>query len=293
MNSRVVGVDIGGSHITAALVDLKRKQIVKETVCRRTIDSNGSLEEIISNWSGTISQCIQSAGLENVYIGIAMPGPFDYEEGICHIKEQAKYKSLYGINVKNALAAELNILSDNIEFINDAASFLKGEVFAGAAQNCKTVFGFTLGTGFGSSFCEGDELEDANMWCRPFKDGIAEDHFSTRWFVSQYSERTLQQVNGVKELAERYNEEEIVRELFSEFGINLADFIAEISKDKKPEMIVLGGNIAKSFQCFKSALNDRLNKHDLDVRIEQSILNESAILFGSASCWLQKNAIVK
>lgn len=288
MNSTVIGIDIGGSHITTAAVDLGRKKIIENTVYRRAIDASGSAEHIISDWCDAITRCMELIGEQDIYIGIAMPGPFDYGEGICYIKEQPKYKSLYGVNVKKKLASALNITPYHIQFINDAVSYLRGEVFAGIAQNCNTVVGFTLGTGFGSSFYRDGQFEDADLWHYLFKEGIAEDYFSTRWFVNRYAEKTSIQVTGVKGLVEKYNDEPIVKDLFTEFGRNLADFIESISKEEKPEMIVLGGNISKSFHCFESALKGRLKNHDLNVIIGQSILNESAILLGAASCWLKE-----
>ncbi|HRP57404.1 hypothetical protein, partial [Agriterribacter sp.] len=65
-------------------------------------------------------------------MGIAMPGPFDYEKGISYITGLHKYEYLYGLNVKELLAAELNIPLGNIRMMNDAAAYLAGELKAGA-----------------------------------------------------------------------------------------------------------------------------------------------------------------
>ena len=67
-------------------------------------------------------------------IGIAMPGPFDYENGICYIKGLDKYESLFNLNVKEMLAQQLNIERSDIYMMNDASCFLKGEVFGGVAK---------------------------------------------------------------------------------------------------------------------------------------------------------------
>lgn len=287
MKSKVVGVDIGGSHITAAVVDLDRKQIAKGSVSRKLIDSNGTREHIISSWCTSVKECLRQIEGADVYIGIAMPGPFDYEEGISYIQEQAKYRSLYQVNIKEALAEELGIPATQIQFHNDASSFLKGEVFAGIAQNFKNVLGFTLGTGFGSSIYRDGEAIDANLWCSPFREGIAEDYFSTRWFVRRFAEKTSRQVKNVKELAALYQEVDMVKEIFDEFGKNLADFFLNISKQEQTDLIVLGGNISKSFQYFHPSLKKRLMEQGVNVSVESSLLNENASLLGAASCWLQ------
>ncbi|HEX8460195.1 MAG TPA: hypothetical protein VF623_02150 [Segetibacter sp.] len=41
-NKYAVGVDIGGTHITAALVDLEKKELVKGSKKRTNVNSHGS-----------------------------------------------------------------------------------------------------------------------------------------------------------------------------------------------------------------------------------------------------------
>lgn len=285
MNSFVAGVDIGGSHITAAVIDLGSRRVQKETVCRKLVDANGSLEEILSSWSEAIQNCINTIPDQEIYIGIAMPGPFDYAAGISYIKEQDKFNSLYAVNVKQAVASRLGISACNIQFINDAASFLKGEVYCGAAQDQQCVYGITLGTGFGSALYKAGEANDANLWCAPFKEGIAEDYFSTRWFVQRYAEKTGNQIPNVRALAALYGKGAEVNEIFTEFGENLAAFFVEHLQNDDPEMLVLGGNISKSFDYFYPSLQRCLQNQNAGVIVKKSTLHEYASLLGAASCW--------
>ncbi|HEV7330474.1 MAG TPA: ROK family protein [Flavisolibacter sp.] len=291
MNSFVVGVDIGGTHITAAVINLEKQQIQQDTVCRQFVDANGSSEKIISSWGEAISKCIKVIPRQDVYIGIAMPGPFDYAEGISYIREQDKFQALYEINVKQVLAKKLGISVCNIQFLNDAASFLKGEIFCGAAQNHTCVYGITLGTGFGSALFKAEVANDANLWCSPFKDGIAEDYFSTRWFVQQYARKTGRQIKNVKALATLYGKEAVVKEIFTAFGENLAEFYVEQMQNNQPEMIVIGGNISNSFDYFYPSLQRYLKEHNAGVVVKKSILHETASLIGAASSWSKVVAI--
>src|ERR1700754_2346206 len=101
MNENIVlGADIGGSHITASLVDIHNRQILSSTVCRQHVNGDGEATQIISEWSEVIKDCFGKNGSHNKKIGIAMPGPVDYEIGTCFIKGQNKYESLYGANLK-------------------------------------------------------------------------------------------------------------------------------------------------------------------------------------------------
>src|SRR6187551_2712087 len=130
-NDIVVGIDIGGSHITAALVDLKAHAIVPGSLTRSSVDARGNAEQVIKEWTTAIVGRRTNKNGTSKKIGIAMPGPFDYEKGISLISGLDKYESLYNLNVKELLAAELGIASADIFMMNDASCFLKGEVFGG------------------------------------------------------------------------------------------------------------------------------------------------------------------
>jgi glucokinase len=91
----VLGVDIGGSHITAALVDLDTRSIVQGSVKRKSIDSRGSKADLLAAWAEVIKEVFSFSDATAMRIGIAMPGPFDYENGICLIKDQDKFKCAY------------------------------------------------------------------------------------------------------------------------------------------------------------------------------------------------------
>ena len=117
---------------------------------------------------------------------LAMPGPFDYGQGISWMKHKMPY--LYGVNLSEALAARFGWNASQVRFLNDAAAYLLGEVGAGAAQGVKRVAVFTLGTGVGSGFAvDGRVVTDGKgvppggeIWNVPYAGGIVEDQISTR-----------------------------------------------------------------------------------------------------------------
>jgi len=212
-----------------------------------------------------------------------MPGPFDYEEGISLIKDQDKFQSLYNQNVRNLLAHELDIEPASVKFMNDASCFLQGEVFGGAARDYNPVLGLTLGTGLGSAVCRNGIAEDADLWKSPFREGIAEDYLSTRWFVARYQQLSGQTVTGVKELMEE--DSPFVQQVFVEFGANLGEFLVPQIKSNKAEAVVLGGNIANALPFFLPSLEKVIKDHYLDVVLKKALLHEDASLIGAASCW--------
>ncbi|WP_127132838.1 ROK family protein [Pseudoflavitalea rhizosphaerae] len=285
-NSFLAGVDIGGSHITAALLDKATGAIIPQTWHRSSVPAGGTVEEIIGAWSSVIRASFEMHAVP-ARIGIAMPGPFDYNEGICYIQGQQKYESLYGLNIKELLAVSLGFQKENIRLTNDAACFLQGEAFAGAAKGCSSVIGLTLGTGLGSATCFHQHAEDAAWWNAPFKKSIAEDYLSSRWFVQRYHQLTGLSVPNVKQLLNTGDQTNI-QIVFGEFGHNLGTFLLQKLQQQSVELIVIGGNIAQAFPLFERSLHETLRQDDIQIPVKQAILGEQAALIGAATAGVDR-----
>lgn len=284
-NSLILGVDIGGSHITAALIDLKNSTVLPETLVRKNVDSRKGMEDIVAVWSAALNEAVAVYELSQLRIGIAMPGPFDYENGICQIKDQDKYDALFGLNIKNLLAEKLKTEAGYIKMVNDAGAFLQGEVFGGAGKGCRNVIGVTLGTGLGTSRFHDGVSEDANLWCMPFLDSIAEDYLSTRWFVKRYQELSGDYLPDAKAIADLGKTNAQAKQIFSEFGYNLGLFLDKFIQLDNPETIILGGNIANAADLFMPQTQKLLSGGQKLISINKAKLGEEAALIGAASSW--------
>ncbi|HJT75018.1 MAG TPA: ROK family protein [Chitinophaga sp.] len=276
--SIVLAADIGGSHITSALVNMAECRIIPGSVFRAHVDANGSAASIIDSWSRIMQHSMEEGGGADC-LGIAMPGPFNYEEGVSLIQGLHKYEALYGLNIKKLLADSLHMPAAQIRIANDASCFLQGELFCGAARGRRNVLGLTLGTGFGSAIAENGIAVEAAYWNTPFLSSRAEDHFSSRWFLQRYKELSGKEESGVKQIALLAIESEAAKAVFSEFGSNLAVFLQE--QAFKPSVVILGGNIAHAFHLFIATLEKGLP----DTRFILSALGEEAPLLGAAGFW--------
>lgn len=166
----VLTADIGGSHITAGLYDQNSSTLLKQSICRVEVYSKGSADEILTAWKTAFEQVVENnPGLPISGLTIAMPGPFDYENGISYIKNLDKYESLYGRNVKEYLAEILKLKPNQVKFRNDAEATIAGEVYCGAGQLHQRVLGITLGTGFGSAYSNNKVTHDINLGGTPYK----------------------------------------------------------------------------------------------------------------------------
>lgn len=288
MTKELIGVDVGGSHITCARVKAETFELVRESIVRRHVDTNASVDEVMAVFVDGI-RAAAGGSLDSIAgIGLAFPGPFDWEKGVCLITAgQGKFRNFYTVNVRSELQTRLGF-SGAIGFLNDAACFAVGEYAAGAAKGAKRALAITLGTGFGASFiCEGKPVTTGDtvpvggeLWDSPYKSGIADDAFSTRGQVAAWKAASGESVAGGKEvdMAARKGDARALQ-LFADFGKSLATFLTPHLEKFGVETLVVGGSIAGSFDLFAPAL-----KQGLTCAVKKSILGEDAQMVGAATC---------
>lgn len=287
-----IGVDVGGSHISCKVYDLDEKLLVQDSLNGVKIDHSGSKEEILSRLDDLLSPVLQTIDpMELAGIGMAMPGPFDYVNGIALFSgENAKFIHLNKVDIRKELSSSLGLEADKIRFINDATAFAIGEFFNGSLQNASKSLAITLGTGFGSAFLsngipvitEDTVPKEGCLWHLPFQEGIADDYFSTRGLVSRFENHSKLKVEGVKQIAELISSHPFARDLFIDFGKKLAKFLTPWIKSFEVESMVMGGNISKAFPLFENPLQEEFRKEGIVVKTEASKLLEDSAFIGSA-----------
>lgn len=284
-----VGVDIGGSHITSAAVDLDTYSTIPDTIFRESVDSKADKESIFSQWAASINQTLAALKTSEIAgIAFAMPGPFQYDSGVALFQGNDKYESLYNISVTKELKPYLSRPEIELRFLNDASCFGVGSSLR-RAQPAKNIVAITLGTGFGAAFLK-DNLPLVNhagvpeygcLWDKPFLDSIADDYFSTRWFINTYQEKTkIDCVAGVKEIVEKQNDS--TAEIFSEFSQNLSDFLIPYLSNFDTELLILGGNIAKSHNLFLPGFIQKLKSNQINTSVYIENNTELSIIIGAS-----------
>lgn len=283
----VIGVDIGGSHITAGLIEMKEVRIVKSSIIRNKLNSKGTAKEILDVWISTIKQVITNSSGVVDHVGFAMPGPFDYENGICLIKGFDKYESLYGMNIRQILAEALLLQPANIRFRNDAEAFLAGELYAGAAKGFQHAIGITLGTGLGSAISHNDVIIDAELSVTPYVNGeMIEEFVSARALLKFYKNLTGKELKDVEQLSALCKTDKLAMRSFSLFGEHLVWFLTRFIEAESPEVLVIGGNIANAWDLFMNDVESALTKKVKSMpKIAKHVLGEDAALAGAACCF--------
>lgn len=276
---KLIGVDIGGSHISAANVELRDGEVSFYNFFEADVNTFGSQEAIISEWTKVILHVSDNS--TNIKVGIAMPGPYDYEKGISLIKDQGKMASLYQVSVKDLLAESLGISASKLEFTNDAEAFLKGESYAGAGRNFQNSIGITLGTGLGSAIKVHEVVKDAKLWTAPFRDGIAEDYLGTSWFIKHAFEQFGIGISGVKDLLKEDFDPAISHQIFETFGKALGEFLFPYLIRLHSEGVVLGGKVSLASDHYLPTTKAYLETMGYPVTINRSVLGEKSALIGA------------
>jgi glucokinase len=258
-------IDVGGTHVTAALVDTARWRTVEGARHRTPLNSGGSAAAIV----GSLATAIAPLGdIGASVLGVSMPGPFDYGAGIGRFRDVGKFDALNGVDVGAALRSALSVPPAGIVFVNDASAFAIGEWVAGAAQGADRTVGITLGTGVGSAFLDHGRAVSAGPSVPP--GGYAhrlriggrplEDVVSRRAIVAAYQSETAGQAGVDVDVIARYAgggdaaARRVLDHAMGALGEALRPWLVRFRAD----VLVVGGGIAASWDLIEPALHASL-----------------------------------
>ena len=282
-----IGIDIGGSHATASIIDTSVNGVQPLLLRRKDINSYGSANEIIES-IGAIIKEIAEEDKEIAAVGLAFPGPFDYEKGVSTIAGVGgKFQSTFGMHVKQALKTVTGLHDLPFAFMNDAHCFAIGAYHRHCLKSKRTVF-LTLGTGLGAAFMKDGNLlisdesipATGTLYDQPYLESTSEEYISIRWFLTEYKRITGQTITSVKELA--LSGTDLSKKLFHEFGHNLGTFLLPWLKKFKCDEVMIGGNIARANHLFGSSMMKELEAHNIDLKVTYCNDAEECILTGAA-----------
>jgi glucokinase len=265
-SARVIALDVGGTSVKSALVTPGGHIIGKPSIT--AIDSSSKAESILSTFAQIISTHIRESYSSHL-LGVALgfPGPFEYAAGICLIKGVEKYGAIYGLNIRDALRAGLDLGDLPILFRNDAEAAIVGEAHYGAGRDFPRLIGVTLGTGCGSAFLvDGVPVTSGpgvpqNGWLYPilFHGRRADDVFSRRGLEARLQVAGVWESN-VKAAATAARAGDLgARQVFESFGVDLGTFLNSFAVAFAAEAVLVLGRIAGAFDLFGPSLRQALS----------------------------------
>lgn len=288
--SYLVGMDIGGSHVSGARIEATGSMASGQNIVHQALDTKSNAHCIVQSIGNLVASL--TGNMNGVpTIGIAMPGPFNYTDGISEVVGLGgKFHHTFGLNMTEALKTFGRLpASSEIYFANDAQCFAVG-AYQHFKPDAANIICLTLGTGFGSAFLHDGVLiaqqenipSEGAFYCEPFKDGIADDYFSTRWILNQYQQTTGKSISSVKELADLAQHNEDVQRIFSDFGENLAVFLYPWMQKFNCKTMLLGGNISKAWNLMEKGFYQVLTQYRYNIEILISDQTEQHIITGAA-----------
>jgi len=240
----VLGVDIGGSSIKAALADTDAGTLQSDIIVKDTPEPSGpsqvraAIEEVVqeTEWSGDI--------------GIGYPGVV--VDGVCRSAANVS-KDWLEVNARELFA---DLTGGKLAVLNDADAAALAELAYGAGQEHNhdrggVVLTLTLGTGIGSAFFYRGHLFPNTEFGHVQVDGMEAEHLAAA------------SVRVAKNLS------------WEAWGNRVNRVLAEMEMLISPELIILGGGVTENWDQFKDYLTTRC-----DIRVAKT--GNTAGLLGAA-----------
>ena len=281
----MLALDVGGSSIKSALVETGPR--IVDGVSVNPIESKGSAAEILNTLARIITNHLQQCR-DVTEIAFAFPGPFDYESGICLIRNQEKYDSLYGLDISANLKEILEMPNLEIRYRNDAEAAILGEALYGAGKPYSRLIGLTLGTGLGSAFVAGGKvvMEGTNipyrgwLYSLPFGAQRADDVFSSRGLLAHLREHGIHTTDITSAVHSPGKDTRALAQAFAAFGSDLGMFLKPFVSAFGAESVLITGGIAETWELFAPSLT-----RSLSVPVLKGTLGRRAALLGAAALY--------
>ncbi len=238
-----IGIDIGGTGIKGAIIDLATGQLASERVKHPTPEG-GEPEAIIE----TVALLVDELGTEGVaHIGVCFPAIVRNGRTMSAANVSERWIGLDA----DTLFGEA--LGRDIHFVNDADAAGYAETLAGAARDqTGLVIMTTLGTGIGSALIyDGVLIPNSELGHLELDGRDAED-----WAANSARER-----EGLS---------------FAEWAERLTRYYRHVEFLFSPDLFIIGGGVSKQHEEF-------LHLIDVSTPIVPAVLRNNAGIMGAAA----------
>jgi glucokinase len=314
--SYAVAMDIGGTNIRAALVS-PSGQIVKRE--QRATNPARGFELIFTDIIEMLAN-MGTAGAEVIGIGIAAPGPLDPETGIIIQTPNLGWKN---VPLKEPIEERLH---RPVYVDNDSNMAALGEKWLGAARGVNDFVCLTLGTGVGGALVWNGQLYHGATGaaghighyvinpdgprCGCGGRGHLEAYASATAIVRRTIEKikagqksvipdmvagNLSQLTSLLVFEAAKTGDGLALEIFRETGFYVALAIVSLVNIVNPELVVIGGQVAKAGDLLFGPIKENVAKMVSLVpppRIVPARLGDDAGIVGAAGVVLTKEGVI-
>lgn len=269
-------LDVGGTQVKGCMLDEDGNR--SGELRSYPAYARKSAGEVMDNFAYIINDLMKQEPEAGVLgVGMAFPGPFDYERGISLMKGLDKYDSIYNMVIEPELKKRIPQLEDaKFSFLHDIEAFALGISWFGNASHEHKICCLCIGTGAGSAFLENKIPQKSGsgvpehgwVYHLPYRDSIIDDYLSVRG-LEKISRTVFGQPKSGKELWEltQSGDERAVR-VWELFGGDLTEAMIPVLEEFKPNAVVLGGQISKSFSYFGKAFSKECDRRSINIYVE-------------------------
>ena len=275
MEQRVIGIDLGGTNVRAAIVAGDRIESMQ--VAR--IPASGSYDDVLQTLF-TITDAVMQGPV--AAIGIGVPSVVDLETGIVY--DVQNIPAWTEVPLKALLEARYKI---PVFVNNDANCFALGEFYFGQGQGSHSMIGLTIGTGLGAGIIINKKLY-AGPNCGAGEFGMVAylDKFY-EWYASGQFFKNVYGVNGEEVFQQAKRGEARAVEMYHEFGTHFGNAMKMILYTYDPSLIVLGGSVRHAYELFQKPMWKQLESFVFPrsvqrLQIKISSLQNSGLLGAAA-----------
>jgi len=281
MKNSILGIDLGGTKISAGIVNANELNHISS----KKITANGSVEQVLEDLFSVTDELMND---RISAIGIGVPGLVDAERGIVYdVMNIASWKEV----------ALQKLMHDRYHlpvFINnDANCFALGEYYFGKGRGYNSVIGLTIGTGLGSGLIlnkklfTGKNFGAGEFGIIDYMDHVYEYYASGQYFTNVY------QIDGEIVFKNANQGEADALRMYEEMGMHLGNAIKTILYALDVELIILGGSVRHAYPYFSKTMRQQIKtcafkKSAENLKIEISELNNSGILGAAALAFDQQ-----
>ncbi len=301
----VFAVDLGGTHLRAALVDSTGKI---HTQLKRHTPKDGSPHVVVDALAGVANDWRGANHGSIIGASVMVPGAVDSGQAV--VLSAPNLPSLINFGLKAVLQERLGW---PVVLENDANAAAIGEMWLGAARGCHDVVSVTLGTGVGGGVVLGGKLwrgahgsageighttvdPFSGLKCKCGNTGCLELFASAtaivrmaRESLSQFPQATLNadDLTAEKVYDAGRNGDELALAVFKRAGKHLGIGLANLMSLIDPEIIVINGGVVNGWDLFAAEMYREVSERAFQataqqVKIARAECGDNAGLLGAA-----------
>lgn len=305
-----IGVDLGGTTMTAGVVNEKNEIIGKLEA--KTLSDEGA-DKVIERMTELIIRVMKESDISTIsHIGLGCPGMLDRINGRVTYSNNLRWKN---VDISKRIQNHFNV---PVYLENDGNCAALGEYIKGSGEHSDSMVMITLGTGIGGGIIIGNRLfrgknGNANILghilmvsdgelCTCGRYGCWEAYASVTALIKMAGKKASEcrdsKLYHIKESEGELNGENIftairsgdkaAAEVFHQYVKNVSEGIIDIINIFDPQTIVIGGGISKQGELILAPVRELVGKNiycgsGAMPRIRTSSLGNDAGIIG-ASC---------